>query len=385
MFSLDHEWVASESIAARDGQNRIAMLRAPAARALNPATEPARPLPRGHLFDEMFSPVYDESSLDAAPAALRLMNQQVPPWVQLALEVHRRRDEYDAIVTWGERLTLALMAIQSLTRQGKPHVPMYVLVLEAQRAAADARLRQEPAAIVTWTSVQRRYAIEELGFAPEKIHLVKHYVDQIFWSPRERPAEIICSVGREMRDYDTLIEALRGTCPALPHRGRPRACEPQSPRAPAGQRPRVRRPSRPQRHRRSDAASQPARAAPRDVSLFVVVPLLESDTDNGVTVILEAMAMGKTVICSRTEGQVDVIQDGVTGLYVRQGDPAALRAAMVALWNDPARARAMGARARSTSKSTTRWKSSAATSRRGRGLALAWAFVPGQAPSCCPA
>ena len=34
-------------------------------------------------------------------------------------------------------------------------------------------------------------------------------------------------------------------------------------------------------------------------SLFVVMPLLESDTDNGITVILEAMAMGKTVICSR--------------------------------------------------------------------------------------
>ena len=43
---------------------------------------------------------------------------------------------------------------------------------------------------------------------------------------------------------------------------------------------------------------------------------------------------------------MDVIQDGVTGLYVRQGDPIALRAAMVALWNDPARARAIGERAR---------------------------------------
>ena len=92
-------------------------------------------------------------------------------------------------------------------------------------------------AIVTWTSVQRRYTIEELGFAPEKVHLVKHHVDQIFWSPRERPAEMICSVGREMRDYDTLIEALRGTCPALPHRGRPRASEPQSPRGTGGSAP----------------------------------------------------------------------------------------------------------------------------------------------------
>jgi glycosyltransferase involved in cell wall biosynthesis len=77
-----------------------------------------------------------------------------------------------------------------------------------------------------------------------------------------------------------------------------------------------------------------------------VVPLLPSDTDNGVTCILEAMAMGKPVICSRTRGQVDVIQDGVTGIYVPQGDPVALRAAIQSLWNEPQRAREMGQRAR---------------------------------------
>jgi glycosyltransferase involved in cell wall biosynthesis len=81
-------------------------------------------------------------------------------------------------------------------------------------------------------------------------------------------------------------------------------------------------------------------------SRFVVVPLLPSRSDNGVTVILEAMAMGKAVVCSATAGQVDVIEDGVTGLFVPVGDPAALRAAMVALWRDPERARAIGARAR---------------------------------------
>ena len=65
-----------------------------------------------------------------------------------------------------------------------------------------------------------------------------------------------------------------------------------------------------------------------------------------MTVILEAMAMGKPVICSRTRGQVDVIEDGVTGIYVPVGDAEALRSAMLALWNDPQRARAMGQRAR---------------------------------------
>ena len=81
-------------------------------------------------------------------------------------------------------------------------------------------------------------------------------------------------------------------------------------------------------------------------SRFVVVPLLPSESDNGVTVILEAMAMGKPAICSRTRGQVDVIQDGVTGVYVPIGDPVALRQAMLSLWNEPERARDMGARAR---------------------------------------
>jgi glycosyltransferase involved in cell wall biosynthesis len=81
-------------------------------------------------------------------------------------------------------------------------------------------------------------------------------------------------------------------------------------------------------------------------SRFVVVSLLPSDTDNGVTVILEAMAMGKPVICSRTRGQVDVIQEGVTGLYVPIGDAAALRTAMWSLWNEPLRARQMGQNAR---------------------------------------
>jgi glycosyltransferase involved in cell wall biosynthesis len=74
--------------------------------------------------------------------------------------------------------------------------------------------------------------------------------------------------------------------------------------------------------------------------------LLPSDTDNGITVILEAMAMGKPVICSRTRGQVAVIQEGVTGLYVPIGDAAALRTAVLSLWHEPLRAQQMGRNAR---------------------------------------
>ena len=78
----------------------------------------------------------------------------------------------------------------------------------------------------------------------------------------------------------------------------------------------------------------------------MVIPLRATDTDNGLTCMLESMAMGKAVICSRTMGQVDVLQDGVTGMYVPQGDPAALREAILKLWNNPALAAEMGRRGR---------------------------------------
>jgi glycosyltransferase involved in cell wall biosynthesis len=92
-------------------------------------------------------------------------------------------------------------------------------------------------------------------------------------------------------------------------------------------------------------------------SRFVVIPLLESDSDNGLTVLLEAMAMGKAVICSRIKGQVDVIQEGVTGIFVPQGDPEALRAAILRLWNDPEEAERMGRAGRKFVEENTTWDS----------------------------
>jgi glycosyltransferase involved in cell wall biosynthesis len=77
-------------------------------------------------------------------------------------------------------------------------------------------------------------------------------------------------------------------------------------------------------------------------SRFVVVPLEDTDTDNGITTIEEAMAMGKAVICSRTRGQVDLVRDGVTGLLVPPGNPQALRDAILFLWNNPEAANTMG-------------------------------------------
>jgi glycosyltransferase involved in cell wall biosynthesis len=77
-------------------------------------------------------------------------------------------------------------------------------------------------------------------------------------------------------------------------------------------------------------------------SRFMVMPLHNVEFQAGVTAILEAMAMGRAVICTRTPGQTDVIVDGKTGLYVPPGDSQALRAAIERLLANPQEAERMG-------------------------------------------
>jgi glycosyltransferase involved in cell wall biosynthesis len=79
---------------------------------------------------------------------------------------------------------------------------------------------------------------------------------------------------------------------------------------------------------------------------FVVVPLQETDFQAGITTILEAMAMERAVVCSRTSGQTDTIVDGETGRYVPPGDPVALRQAIERLLADPDEAHRLGAAGR---------------------------------------
>ena len=76
------------------------------------------------------------------------------------------------------------------------------------------------------------------------------------------------------------------------------------------------------------------------------MPLYDVGFQAGVTTILEAMAMSKAVICSRTPGQTDVLVDGETGIYVAPASPTELRAAIEALLDDAARAKRVGEVAR---------------------------------------
>jgi glycosyltransferase involved in cell wall biosynthesis len=298
-------------------------------------------VPRSYVFDDAFSPNWDESILDGVD-----QSRLVPRLWRMSREVLRRQAEYDAVVTWGEKMTFAMLLQQRLAGVSKPHVAMLSQFEKANIRVPLNALKKNLHAVVTWSSVQRRALIDRLKFPSERVYLIRHYVDQVFYSPRPAEDDMICAVGAEMRDYATLKEAVRGTgirCHVAADHvripGRLRLLN-------------DRRVAIEDIGSQADANITQGRMSLIELrklyarSRFVVVPLMHSNTDNGVTVILEAMAMGKPVICSRTLGQVDVIQEGVTGLYVPVGDVAAMRAAVLSLWNEPARAREMGRNAR---------------------------------------
>jgi glycosyltransferase involved in cell wall biosynthesis len=62
----------------------------------------------------------------------------------------------------------------------------------------------------------------------------------------------------------------------------------------------------------------------------------------------EAQAYGRPVVATAVGGLADAIEDGVTGLLVPPRDPAALRAALVRLLDDPALRRRLGEAARAS-------------------------------------
>jgi glycosyltransferase involved in cell wall biosynthesis len=257
----------------------------------------------------------------------------------LAWECFRRRKQYDVVFTDGEQVGLPLAALLWLSRDRPRHVMIGHRLSPRKKVLLHRvlRLRSRIDQVLVYASAQRQFAIETLGYPPDRVVLTTFMVDTDFWrpehvtvGPRERP--MICAVGQELRDYPTLVEAVRGLDVDVIVAG----ASPWSKRADS-----------------SAGLDIPTNVDVRGFNLFdlrqlyadasfVVVPLQETDFQAGITTILEAMSMGKAVVCTRTTGQTDAIIDGETGVYVPPADIERLRAEIKRLLADPAAATRLG-------------------------------------------
>jgi len=260
----------------------------------------------------------------------------------LAWVTFRSRRAYDVVVTDGEQIGLPFAALCRGSGRGRARHFMIVHVLSVRKKTIPwrlLRLGRYVDKLIVYASAQQRFAIERLGVPPQRVVLSPFMVDTVFFAPappERSPRRMICSVGLERRDFHTLCAAVEGLDVEVV--------------LAVG----------------SNWSTQPDRITgsplPSNVSLctldfialralyaeclFVVMPLDETDFQAGVTTILEAMAMGKAVVCSATSGQTDVLVDGRTGLYVPPRDPVALRAAIERLLADAEYAAELGRAAR---------------------------------------
>jgi glycosyltransferase involved in cell wall biosynthesis len=284
-------------------------------------------------------------------------------------EAFAARNSYSNICAYADRvgLPLALMYKLTCSRSNLTLVSVYLSSGKKALFLRNLGVHSHLRAITNFGSVQMEFAAQQLRVPRSKLHHVLHPVDERFWRPVDTPPEDgICSVGWEARDYGTLVTAVSGlplqaniaigtaglSSSALENhsrrdgRSQPRRFESMSGKftQPLYQawREEVLRDGLPPNVTVHNQLSPQALRETYARSRFVVVPLHDADFDAGVTTITEAMAMGKAVIVTRTRGQVDVIHDGVHGLYVPPGDPQALRQAVEYLLRNPEEAERMG-------------------------------------------
>jgi glycosyltransferase involved in cell wall biosynthesis len=273
---------------------------------------------------------------------IRALETQLRSDLVLALTGYGTANRYRALLTMSERVGLPMASLYRLRARGAQLLFMFKAWSERQRRLLSMlQLLDEPERIIVHARSFRDYLESEFGLPATKVIFIPYCaVDQRFYRPK---ADIgggwILSVGEARgRDYATLLEATLDVDAQvyIAASGRTYAREKQ-PFAIEGVPANV----------KIGGGHPPVELrAIYERSHFVVVPLYDVVFSAGVTTVLEAMAVGKAVIVSRSRGIVDYVIDGETGILVEPGNVAQLREAMKDLLANPDKARAMGERGR---------------------------------------
>lgn len=258
---------------------------------------------------------------------------------RLSRRAHALSSDYDLVFLTGEDLAIPYAALQCL-RPTRARIVAIGHYLNPGKKAALLRHGVLGGAIdklVLYSPVQHLFASERLRFPAEKLELIPFHADTHFYCPtpeRRRDRDLVVAAGFEHRDYATLFKAVEAAgCRLELGVGSPWS--------------RFRRPLPPlprraeNRYRTREELRELYRQA-----IAVVVPLVPTDFQAGISVALEAMACGAPLLLSRTAGLQHLLRHGVDGLYVEPGDAQGMAAAIQRLQTAPHAATQLGMEAR---------------------------------------
>ena len=287
---------------------------------------------------------------------VRLLARLLGTGPAIAVCAFPRTGRYDLVFSDSERIGMLLGALLRLRGRRPRHVMLGHHLTPPKKGPFLRLARRGIDHLIVHAEPQRRFAVERLGFDEGQVEVQPYQVDTAFWRPIgvADGEAVIATAGLEFRDYETLIEAVRD----MEVEVRIGAASYWSSKA-----------------NRLARRSVPANVQVRPYaytelrelygrSRLIVVPLLDTDFQAGVTTILEAMAMGKAVIVTRSRGQRDVVRGPLwqeahaawpaagprvsesTGIYVAPGDAGGLRSAIAFLVRRPDVAETLGANGR---------------------------------------
>jgi glycosyltransferase involved in cell wall biosynthesis len=271
--------------------------------------------------------------------AVRLAARGAGNSAAVALLAFLERRRYDVLFTTGEDIGLPLASLLKPTSARCSHT-MIAHTLFPQKKQVFFRfggVTSRLDRILVYSTTEERLAIDRLGVPAEKVQRIFYHADERFFRPglATQEPDLICAAGQLLRDYETLVEAVRDK----PVRVQIAAGSPWIDKKlePAGGLPANVKWGRLDRFELRDLYAR---------SALAVVPIRQNHYQTGIATILEMMAMGKCVIATRTHGQTDTIVDGETGVYVPPAEPRALYAAIERLLANPEEAARIGRNAR---------------------------------------
>jgi glycosyltransferase involved in cell wall biosynthesis len=246
-----------------------------------------------------------------------------------------QRGDYDLVMAWEGKSGFPLALLRQISR--KKHPPLAILAFSIRG----------PLKRFTWlqrygvrgadyfsvpSQAERSYYARYLHLSLERIRHMPIGTHDIYGGQfGKEPGDYIFSGGRSGRDYATLLQAVPGLDIPLVVNARPFN---------------LRRLTIPANVQVNDLLPYDHYRDQNWNARFVVVPLHAVDEAVGLTAILNAMAAGKAVLCTDLPGPAEYVRPDETGLLVPEGDVAALRDAIIYLWDRPELCREMGCRAR---------------------------------------
>lgn len=266
------------------------------------------------------------------------------PWAQAWASRRHRRDA-DAVLAIFESEGHGLAARRLLPWGAASRTPLVIVACWLAdllrsggrvRRAVYRRLYRRVDRVVVFSANQRATLAQLGGIDPARIEVVRFGVDldELSAVPTTDGGAVVAA-GRDLgRDWTTLAVAADGTgwtVELITRASQLAGLDLPDEVIPLGM------VDRPDYLRRLAAAT------------VVAIPTEVREYPTGQTVLLEAMALGKACVVTDTPAMREYVEDGRTGVLVAPHDPAALRAAVARLLDDPDERRRIGDAARSAS------------------------------------